>query len=704
MIETEVQQEKDGLFKEAQRESASAPISLSFAPDPASYRPDIDGLRGFAVLSVIGYHARIRGLYGGFTGVDVFFVISGFLISTIIFSHLEQGRFSFTDFYARRVRRIFPALIVVLLGVGAFGGYVLLADEYSQLGRHIVAGTGFLSNLLLWREAGYFDTGAQFKPLLHLWSLAVEEQYYLIWPLMVFLIWKRRFRLLTILCVLLISFSLNFTGIAGDTSARFYFPHTRFWELLAGGVLAYVHLYKRASVDAFLSRLLLQSTTPRSVAILQSMKAVLGLAMVTVAVVVLNEETGIHAWKALMPVVGTILLISAGSQALINRYVLSAPVIVFVGLISYPLYLWHWPLLSFLQLTALEPPSLKAKLVVVAGAFVLAWLTYQFLERPIRSRKRTPREQRMLLAGMLAACIMGAFIVIQNGLPNRFSHEFLQLATYYPQEHNSGRRINTCTINLEQDWRAFVPTCLDDSPKDGPLLFLWGDSHASDLYPGLHRLQQTYKFRIAQYNESLCPPMLHFENPKRKECRVINDWVFAKITKLHPDTVILAAQYWFFPGTDTHSYVLQTVKALKGAGIRHIVIVGPSAEWKEPLPRSLFKYSTANLLHKIPDRLNYHLKESAFKADEQFRNWGPPPGTLYVSEIGIVCNEAGCLTRVEEDGLSDLLAFDEHHLSEAGSQYVVDRIFSSLFTTAPVHIDSMSRNRELSQGVSQANP
>jgi peptidoglycan/LPS O-acetylase OafA/YrhL len=215
------------------------------------YRPDIDGLRAIAVLSVVAFHAFPLRMKGGFIGVDVFFVISGFLISTIIFENLGKGTFSFTEFYARRVKRIFPALAVVLGACLIFGWLALLPDELNQLGKHIAAGAGFVSNLVLWGEAGYFDNAAETKPLLHLWSLGIEEQFYIVWPLLVWLAWKRKFNFLVLAAFLaFVSFALNIKGIKQDHIAAFYSPLTRFWELLCGALLArYSFLKGSSSLD-----------------------------------------------------------------------------------------------------------------------------------------------------------------------------------------------------------------------------------------------------------------------------------------------------------------------------------------------------------------------------------------------------------------------------------------------------------------------
>ncbi len=214
------------------------------------YRADIDGLRAIAVLAVIGFHAFPDRFPGGFIGVDIFFVISGFLISTIIFESLERGRFSFSEFYGRRIRRIFPALVLVLAATYAFGWFHLLAMEYKQLGRHIAGGAGFLSNFVLWDEAGYFDTAAETKPLLHLWSLGIEEQFYVCWPLLLWLAWKMKWGFLRITLALgVISFALNIDAAYSNVVAAFYAPQTRFWELMAGALLAHRVAAWRARVS-----------------------------------------------------------------------------------------------------------------------------------------------------------------------------------------------------------------------------------------------------------------------------------------------------------------------------------------------------------------------------------------------------------------------------------------------------------------------
>lgn len=271
------------------------------------------------------------------------FVISGFLISSIIFKGLERGTFRFVDFYVRRIRRIFPALLLVLAASGVMGWAVLLPDEYAQLGKHIAAGAGFVSNLVLWAEASYFDSAAELKPLLHLWSLGVEEQFYILWPLLAWIAWRVRIGFLWPVVLLAgASFGLCVYRLDGDPVGAFYSPLTRFWELLAGSALAWLTLRNERAecvLDVFgndvLGRALLSAS---------------GILLLACGFVLIDRRSAFPGILALLPVLGAVLLIAAGERAWFNRVVLSNPLLVWIGLISYPLYLWHWPLLAFARI------------------------------------------------------------------------------------------------------------------------------------------------------------------------------------------------------------------------------------------------------------------------------------------------------------------------------------------------------------------
>ena len=286
-----------------------------------TYRSDIDGLRALAVLSVVLFHTFPEILPGGFTGVDVFFVISGFLISTILYSNLATGRFSMLDFYGRRIRRIFPALILVLASCYALGWFVLLPDEYAQLGKHMAGGAGFVQNFVLWGESGYFDNAAETKPLLHLWSLGIEEQFYIVWPILLWIGYRLRLNLLSLtLLIAIISFVLNIRGIniTKDLTATFYSPQTRFWELLIGATAAYLTLYPCAQCKAWLARTwqavkkglftIIWSQDKRVQKVDQgnfpqnpsNWYSVIGLLLLLVGMILINKNRAFPGWWALL--------------------------------------------------------------------------------------------------------------------------------------------------------------------------------------------------------------------------------------------------------------------------------------------------------------------------------------------------------------------------------------------------------------------
>jgi peptidoglycan/LPS O-acetylase OafA/YrhL len=449
------------------------------------YRPDIDGLRAVAILSVVGYHAFPYSIEGGFIGVDIFFVISGFLISSIIISSLEKGTFSFTEFYARRIKRIFPALLLVLTACLLFGWFALLPDEYKQLGKHIAAGAGLASNLILWQEAGYFDNAAQTKPLLHLWSLGIEEQFYILWPLLIFFAWKWRYNLLILaVTIAAISFAINIRQIDTDPVQAFYSPLTRSWELMAGSILAYLTL-KQISLVGKVSQMLqsaLGNTVTRPMTLgasIRNAQSVLGGILLTVPVFLLTQKAAFPGWWALLPIAGTLLIISAGQHAWLNRTILSHRSMVWFGLISYPFYLWHWPLLSFARIVEGGMPTLAIRLAGVIISIALAWLTYGWIEKPIRYSKNWGTPTIILSSLIVLSGVVGYGIYRFDGLGFRNSE-----STYKYLLGQLGkwdyRKNQTCIDKFGTNFPLF---CISSSIN--PEVILFGDSHANQLYPGL---------------------------------------------------------------------------------------------------------------------------------------------------------------------------------------------------------------------------
>lgn len=426
------------------------------------YRADVDGLRAVAILAVLIYHAFPGALPGGFVGVDIFFVISGFLITSLILS-AQQGRgFSILDFYGRRVRRIFPALILVLAFSLVMGWRVLLANEYGQLAVHVMGGAGFVSNIVLWSESGYFDRAAEVKPLLHLWSLAIEEQFYLLWPAWMVLLARRpAWRMPATLMVLLASFALNLYGVQHKPIANFYLPFTRFWELMIGGLLAQG----------------LRQGTAR-LARGAELRAWLGTGMVVAALGLVDRTKAFPGAWALLPAVGAALLISAGPTAWLNRHLLSSRGLVAVGLISYPLYLWHWPLLSFARVVFGEVPPAAVRGTAVALALLLAWATYRWVERPIR-RGSVP-QALTLLAGLMVAVFAAAWLVAAcEGVMSRRVNSSFERSYFTDVFAGSRSSDDSCMTKLGLQP---LPEEVCQASTARPQTLFVGDSHAMALY------------------------------------------------------------------------------------------------------------------------------------------------------------------------------------------------------------------------------
>lgn len=358
-----------------------------------TYRPDVDGLRALAVGLVIGYHYFPNHVPAGFIGVDVFFVISGFLITSIVLGDAAEGRFSLQRFYTRRVNRIFPALALVLLANLALGWYAMVVDEFQALGKHVAASAAFVSNFALWNEAGYFDNAAEIKPLLHFWSLAIEEQFYIVWPLLIATLWRRRWVAWLMLAATLASFAFNLWEAGRDATAAYYSPLTRGWQLAVGGLLAYASL---------------RGSSARWAA--SQWRAAGGLLLLGIAVLVLDKTHAYPSGWALLPTLGTALLISAGPATVVNRRLLSLRPMVWVGLISYPLYLWHWPVLVWAKLIAMTSNLAGSwRLGLIALSVALAWLTFVGVERRVR-RHNTGRTACLLAAVVFCAGASGLAI------------------------------------------------------------------------------------------------------------------------------------------------------------------------------------------------------------------------------------------------------------------------------------------------------
>ena len=643
-----------------------------------TYRPDIDGLRAVAVLLVVFHHAFPQVLKGGFIGVDLFFVISGFLISTIIFQSLDQGTFSYLNFYKRRVKRIFPALSLVLIASFVAGWFVLLPADYKQLGKHMAAGAAFVSNFAFWSEAGYFDSGSKLKPLLHLWSLGIEEQYYIFWPFIVLFAWKRKMNLFKVCLVLfVISFAVNLFTVRGHAVAAFYSPLSRFWELLIGSVLAYTSL-QSAQVG-------------KSINVnVNNRMAWTGVFLLAIGVYFITPERRFPGFWALFPTLAAFLLIKAGPKAWFNQAILSNRWLVWVGLISFPLYMWHWPLLVFAEIK-LGELGVSTKLGLIALSILLSWLTYRLIERPIRFDKNWPRISLVLCGVLLATAILGGYTYLRDGFDSRFP-KFIQALLKNQPKLDEGWRTGECILDQGHPSAEFSPNCVDKDKR--PLLFLWGDSHAAALYPGLKHLQDTgaYSFGVAQRTAAVCPPII---GDVRPWCNEINTDSFKLIKELKPDIVMMYA-YWShgldgkggFAGLYDLTKLDATVAELKQIGVKKIILMGPSPYWKNSLPHNIVEtWKMTKTVAKPPLRMsygNFGLVTELPIYDKQMRAIARRLNISYISGVDFLCNADGCLTRDSEDGVK-VASVDYGHLTVDAAQTYLKRIAPLIFVPETVY-------------------
>jgi peptidoglycan/LPS O-acetylase OafA/YrhL len=615
------------------------------------YRADIDGLRAIAVVGVVAYHAAPRVLPGGFVGVDIFFVISGFLISSLVLTEINQGSFSFLDFYRRRARRILPALIIVIVATWMIGFYALWPNQFADLGAHIIAASTFCSNFLLAAQAGYFDAAASTKPLLHLWSLAIEEQFYLIWPAMLLLASKFRLNVTVLLCLILTaSFVSGAASLMSQSPWAFYGLHNRAWELAIGALLA----VRRDS-----------DLAPAS---LRPVAGTAGLLLIAISMLWLDSTVPYPGWRALIPTIGTSFLILAGPHTAINRLLAAKPIVA-VGLISYPLYLWHWPFLSFIHIAGVRLTSIVTA-AIIGLTVLLAWLTYRFVELPIRHgtvspslRQHIPAGLAILLGGTL---LLGGVTAWTGGLAYRLDGEMSQLYDYQFDQQQA-YRVGTCLLNPGQDESAFTNDCVND--VGAPLLLVWGDSHAAHLFPGLKELEANSTFSLAQYTVSACPPILEIEIAAQPLCRRINDFIIKQISQLRPHTVLLSASWAAYPSADLAD-LKHSIDQLKIIGVRNIILAGPVPVWTPSLPSVLLPYYVSH--HELPERMKLGVTQRA-DIDDALQKLSAEWGITYFSMLSAFCNSVGCLTRTG-NGVKDLVQWDSAHLTPAGSRFIANQL------------------------------
>jgi len=483
------------------------------------YRADIDGLRAVAILSVLAFHAWPTVLPGGFVGVDIFFVISGFLISRIIFRDVQKGHFSFKVFYSKRIRRIFPALAFLLTASLVIGWFTLLPDEYKMLGKHVASGTVFISNFTLLKESGYFDPAAELKPLLHLWSLAIEEQFYIIWPFLIYLAARFRMNLLKVIIFLMVaSFVSNIWRIDAHLIQTFYHPLTRFWELMMGSVLAYISLYSRQKFRQFQEKF-------------ANVSAITGGGLIVVALFLLNDSKLFPGVWAVLPTLGAVLLIASGPTSWINMRIMSLRSLVFVGLISYPLYLWHWVLLSILRIVESGNPPGSFVAISLLLSFFLAWFTYAVLEKRLRYRPSSWIVISLILAVAIPGFI-GKIIYANDGLASRDT--ITSNGEYQKQMTRDTPTDSDCSEYAGGGERLFY-YCRANNLQAKKWVAIIGDSHAHVLFSGFSEEFSKQGFGTILLANSGCPPFIGTftgrTNSERNNCADKIDQILRIVTQ-----------------------------------------------------------------------------------------------------------------------------------------------------------------------------
>ncbi|WP_162527218.1 acyltransferase family protein [Sphingomonas solaris] len=529
------------------------------------YRSDIDGLRAVAVLPVILYHFGSGLAPGGYVGVDVFFVISGFLITNVIRKEIEAGEFSLLRFYERRARRILPALFATCAATLAAALWLFMPDEVTDLGLSLIGVATFASNFLFWHQTDYFAGAVELKPLIHTWSLAVEEQYYIVFPLILMGVarWGRRRYLLPTLLLAITSFALSVAMMDWDASGNYYLLLTRAWELLIGSLLAYgapFEVSRRAYAE---------------------LVAAAGLALLVASVLLLNHESPFPGYNALWPTLGAAAIIAADTRTptLVGRLLGTKPFVA-VGLISYSLYLVHWPVIVLARYVLFRPPSVPEQVLLLVAMFVVAFLVWRFVERPFRNRHLFSQRQILIGAviGLAATAAAGGVLVAGKGFPARFPG--VEAFMVRNEDEPAGP-----TCFLRESWRDWAGDTCFLTRNGGPRILFWGDSHANHYRRAIRDLTPVPKATILFYGSAGCQPILNYTFPKRPNCAANNAHALELIRHYRIDTVVLSA-YWYplrVAGLGPRD-VADTAARLRRLGVR-VRIVGDNPDFPVANPQ-----------------------------------------------------------------------------------------------------------------------
>lgn len=621
-----------------------------------SYRSEIDGLRAIAVLPVVAFHAGMQGLSGGYVGVDVFFVISGFLITSILWREMGDGEFTFRAFYFRRAKRILPALYVVLAATLVAGYLLLTPVDLRTLSESALSVLGFASNFYFWTQSGYFGPAADQLPLLHTWSVSVEEQFYIVFPALLLAIHRfaGRYALIVVGVLLAVAFAGSAWLTAYHPMASFYLLHTRAWELLLGATLALLPQQHKISplvaAPAFL----------------------IGIAMIVTAIVTFDADTRTPGLAAALPCMGAALIIWAGTNASYARLLLANPLMVGVGRISYSMYLWHWPLVIYM------PPELGERgefsPVVLASyfgtLFVISTLSYVLIEQPFRRGLEIKVPLKPLLWGTAAVALLAASAAsaLTGGFPSRLGPLHQRLAEYAEYGKTRAQDAQNCFVpGSDAGYDLYVAEtekCLSGS---SPSVFFWGDSVAAYQAPGFRRFAQQQGISFKQAAMSSCRPSL---NPTTDDaCTKFNALVLSLIEREQPSIVLLSARWNM--NADYNLEQLPLLASSLAARGHRVVILGPPVQYNDPLPTVLIRANAPNLnTFDTTPAINRSVME--FETKLRSRLDGLP--ITYVSVLDLTCHGLQCQAMSGDEPMT----WDNHHLTEAGAIFLAERVFPAV--------------------------
>jgi peptidoglycan/LPS O-acetylase OafA/YrhL len=621
------------------------------------YRADIDGLRALAVIPVLLYHVGIPGFAGGFVGVDIFFVISGYLICGMIDGDIRSGTFSIGNFYKRRVLRILPALFVMFLVTSILAYLYCLPVELEDYSKSLASAVGSVSNVYFAATAGYFDAPAETKPLLHTWSLGVEEQFYFIVPLLMLLAYRflpRRAKLLFAAAAVL-SFAAAFVVSYRNTTFVFYLTPFRAWELALGALLAIRFIPAPKAKFG------------------KDLCGTAGLLLLLGVIVFGSASAPLLLMTSLAGIGATLVIASSESGISTVGRILSLRPLVFVGLISYSLYLWHWPLIVFQRTDALFFPdssSIMTKLVLIATSTGIAFLSWKFVELPFRSRASTTSKAMvfgMASAAMTSAVALCGLVLIVSGAPFRFPDRVVAIAAYLGYDPAAAFRAGHCYLGTNRE-QLDVPTCMSLDAKR-PNYLLVGDSHAAHLWLGLSSAMPDVN--MMQATASMCRPViLPVSLLDTRACPKLMQFVFDDFLVNHKVDKVLLSASW---KDEDIPALLATLDMLKSRGL-DVTVLGPIVEYDGALPRLL----TEEILHNSPAIASGMRTPGIRERDRAMRRTVTETGAAYVSVYDSVCHDGRC----DEFAKGDIpLQFDGGHLTAEGSVKIAQRLSSSFRET-----------------------